>query len=908
MKKSMEVTHMTSNKNQALWSMRFASLIAVLGITVILTACGGGAKAPLPVKGSGGDRPVGFSPSAYSWTIQWVDGTADDAGLSASLAFDPNGYPAISYHTWTPTYDLKYARWNGATWALEVVEDLPTNSDPINGTSLAFSPSGAPGVSYLHHIKGTGFNGKLWLAEKTGASWALQQIPDNNAVGQYSSLKYDSASRPVISYHLSSAGVKLVEWTGSAWQLQEIDPGAPSDFYSSLAIDSSDRPHVSYGTGNGQLRYARWNGASWDIHIVDSGIGAGWPYNHIQNSIALDATERPHIAYRDDLSQDLKYAAWTGSTWVVETVDSAGNVGLGVSLAMDASGGVFISYRDLTNGTVKIAVNQGSGWQIEVVDTGLGGSNWDQSFTSVALSSSGSPTIAYYDAANGDLRFATSAPLPPPPPPAPNLNQWPMLHYDIRHTGRSPYAGPQSPKIKWAFQVPTGQSVILSSPAIAEDGTIYFTSGDDRLWAVHPDGTMKWGYHMGGNYQPTNVNTSSPSIGPDGTIYVGSNTTKLFALNPDGTVRWFHDCGARILSSPTVSSAGVVYFGCYNGVVKAADAATGAILWAQGGYPTIDQSAPTILQNGNIVIGIDSVFAFAPNGSPLWSQGVGPIVEGSPAIADDGTIYVAGWDSKLSALYPNGSIKWQASIEATGRNTPGIAPDGTVYVTSDRGKLFAFNPGGVLLWQVSVGAPLSDGSWSGPIVDPSGTIFVGLGGNEQHPPGKFHAVNPNGTIKWTLTIPAWVASTPAIAADGTLYFGSHDGKLYAIGGKNHPPDTSKACATPDRLWPPNHKMRDITIGCVTDPDGDPVTITVNGITQDEPVNGLGDGNTAPDGILNPLQVRAERSGTGDGRVYRIDFTASDGIASTPGSVTVCVPHSVKSACVDSRPPEYDSTQ
>jgi hypothetical protein len=76
----------------------------------------------------------------------------------------------------------------------------------------------------------------------------------------------------------------------------------------------------------------------------------------------------------------------------------------------------------------------------------------------------------------------------------------------------------------------------------------------------------------------------------------------------------------------------------------------------------------------------------------------------------------------------------------------------------------------------------------------------------------------------------------------------------------------------------------------------------------ETTNGLGDGDQSPDAILDPLQVRAERAGTGDGRVYRIDFVASDGNAATPGSVRVCVPRTVNSACVDSRPPEFDSTQ
>jgi hypothetical protein len=59
------------------------------------------------------------------------------------------------------------------------------------------------------------------------------------------------------------------------------------------------------------------------------------------------------------------------------------------------------------------------------------------------------------------------------------------------------------------------------------------------------------------------------------------------------------------------------------------------------------------------------------------------------------------------------------------------------------------------------------------------------------------------------------------------------------------------------------------------------------------VNGTGDGDIAPDGAINgsTAQVRAERSGNGNGRVYRISFTASDGKGGTcDGSVKVSVPH------------------
>ncbi|HEX7838513.1 MAG TPA: PKD domain-containing protein [Kofleriaceae bacterium] len=125
---------------------------------------------------------------------------------------------------------------------------------------------------------------------------------------------------------------------------------------------------------------------------------------------------------------------------------------------------------------------------------------------------------------------------------------------------------------------------------------------------------------------------------------------------------------------------------------------------------------------------------------------------------------------------------------------------------------------------------------------------------------------------------------------------------------NRPPDCSGAGPSVAELWPPNHEFRDISITGVTDPDGDPVTLTVTGVRQDEPVNALGDGNTCPDGRGvggSTASVRVERTGDpnvpGDGRVYHIAFTASDGRGGTcTGEVTTCVPHDQRPghACVD----------
>ncbi|HNP65813.1 MAG TPA: Calx-beta domain-containing protein [Woeseiaceae bacterium] len=108
-------------------------------------------------------------------------------------------------------------------------------------------------------------------------------------------------------------------------------------------------------------------------------------------------------------------------------------------------------------------------------------------------------------------------------------------------------------------------------------------------------------------------------------------------------------------------------------------------------------------------------------------------------------------------------------------------------------------------------------------------------------------------------------------------------------------DCSPATATPNALWPPNHKLVSIEIGGVLSENGAPAVITVTAIEQDEPVNGTGDGDTIPDGFgvgTDTPQIRRERSGQGDGRIYVISFVASDlsNGASCSGILEVGVPH------------------
>jgi hypothetical protein len=127
---------------------------------------------------------------------------------------------------------------------------------------------------------------------------------------------------------------------------------------------------------------------------------------------------------------------------------------------------------------------------------------------------------------------------------------------------------------------------------------------------------------------------------------------------------------------------------------------------------------------------------------------------------------------------------------------------------------------------------------------------------------------------------------------------------------NLPPDCSGAVPSISTIWPPNHKFVDIQVLGVTDPDGDPITITIVDIFQDELVDTSGDGSFAPDGKgvgTDTAIIRAERLGSGNGRVYHIFFTADDDSGGAcDDEILVEVPHDIKDIPIDDGA-LYDST-
>ena len=113
---------------------------------------------------------------------------------------------------------------------------------------------------------------------------------------------------------------------------------------------------------------------------------------------------------------------------------------------------------------------------------------------------------------------------------------------------------------------------------------------------------------------------------------------------------------------------------------------------------------------------------------------------------------------------------------------------------------------------------------------------------------------------------------------------------------NQAPVINSVKATPEVLWSPNHKMVDVTLTYDVKENCSGLTYEVVSITSNEPDNGLGDGNTEVDWNKGTdgqhIQLRAERSGKGSGRIYTITVKVTDasGNASNEATVIVTVPH------------------
>jgi hypothetical protein len=157
---------------------------------------------------------------------------------------------------------------------------------------------------------------------------------------------------------------------GDYWKAITADPQMGSGKFNSIAMDATGRPHIAYANVSyetSSLRYASWNGETWTTQTVE---GASGPFPVYSVSMVLDKNDDPHIVYTDVERRLVKYATRRAGVWQIQVVDSVRGPAYPdrSGLALDNQGNLYLSYYDEGPGILKIASRVNGKWMAEIVD------------------------------------------------------------------------------------------------------------------------------------------------------------------------------------------------------------------------------------------------------------------------------------------------------------------------------------------------------------------------------------------------------------------------------------------------------------------------------------------------------------------------------------------------------------
>ena len=274
----------------------------------------------------------------------------------------------------------------------------------------------------------------------------------------------------------------------------------------------------------------------------------------------------------------------------------------------------------------------------------------------------------------------------------------------------------------WNYE--TGD-IVRSAPAIHPNGNIYLGSYDNNLYGFTPDGSLAMQFDMGNN-----AKYSGPVFGLNNEIYIGCQTDELIAVDEGGNELWRFDTGGDVNGTPAIGLDGKIYVGSTGDDFYAFNT-DGSVNWSSE-FGTWTATATALGEDGTIYFAGEGnntdpsfggvLVAYNPDGTEQWRVGLTEKTnQGGPSVAPNGTIYVGGHSNELMAFSPAGSLMWSYPTNGNILSTPAIDNNGNIYVADDAGYFYVVDSEGNRKWQdTQLGVKI----WNSPTIGNDGKIYI----------------------------------------------------------------------------------------------------------------------------------------------------------------------------------------
>jgi PKD repeat protein len=356
---------------------------------------------------------------------------------------------------------------------------------------------------------------------------------------------------------------------------------------------------------------------------------------------------------------------------------------------------------------------------------------------------------------------------------------WRQSGADVRLSRQLPVDGPATNNVRWRYfaGVNPANPTLLSSEIVFDSlGRLYYGT-QDGVTCLDATGAYAW--HYATTTQVQYLTTTAEG-------YVLCSAQGLQALKANGTHHWRHapqSINTR-LSQPYVID-GQVHYLTNDGLVHTVGLVDGAIV--SGGHFTqlpATLSPQTVLTNDGLIVGTDAVTLFAVDPvarAPRWIQfmGDGPLDPGVTLSPDQRSIYCANLSGHIHALDAAAGnqifLSTATARGATSYPAPQATADGALHVLGASFVRFRLDPWSGAV-QSQLDPPLGAESRGLQACDRHGNVYMAAYDNPT-----LYSYTPGGQLRWQLTLSAPAAQPPSLGPDGTLYVGTQDGYIYAIG-------------------------------------------------------------------------------------------------------------------------------